>query len=628
MDIELTIRKKAFGDHVVLKNTGFSLHGCGIVLVTGPNGAGKSTLFSMLSGNDLDYDGKLLVNGEKIDSKNNGEYQEYDVSYCPQDPLIFDDLSVMENVLFPFSEKDEGKAKRILESLGLGQLLNQDIRTLSTGERQRLSFARVPYEEKPILLLDECTSDLDQESTEILLDTIKMLGNDHLVFLAMHDPLVKEEIKDCSLLDLWDGQIDLHSNLSSSSMEKAVPIKSRTLLSSFRKGIRLSRPFPLVLFLLFAFLTSFSLLFHSFAVSFTAESNQKRIFHTYLQTAQAIALRDRDVSLSPEEGTSFTLSSSGPFVLSEEEGIGNRIVATLQARDFTFFADRLVSGRLPEKEGEVLVSSALVSFLCPGEDLSKALGIDLLSAILNYPSHDIIVGVFQAEESGEYSVRKNLTAERGAPAEYLVSYAFFSEVAFCYGEDEVNPQFLIATEENRRLLKGEDVVDFSLYQEAEEGMPYCPIEIDEQGQNPLDNPLFRSTGSSLSFSLLALSLSFLSALLCPFLFALSRKRTVLFLRVCGRSHNVLNQELLLALLVPGAFGIAFGFVLGYSCLGLLQAIYSSLLSSPSTIFLAPVLSSLLSVAVLPVFALVTLFFVCRRLSPKDLSHLLFEIKRK
>ena len=87
--------------------------------------------------------------------------------------------------------------------------------------------------------------------------------------------------------------------------------------------------------------------------------------------------------------------------------------------------------------------------------------------------------MFQAEESGEYSVRKNLTAERGAPAEYLVSYAFFSEVAFCYGEDEVNPQFLIATEENRRLLKGEDVVDFSLYQEAEEGIPQGAVSVDE-----------------------------------------------------------------------------------------------------------------------------------------------------
>lgn len=250
MDIELTIRKKAFGDHVVLKDTGFSLHGCGIVLVTGPNGAGKSTLFSMLSGNDLDYDGKLLVNGEKIDSKNNGEYQEYDVSYCPQDPLIFDDLSVMENVPFPFSEKDEGKAKRILESLGLGQLLNQDIRTLSTGERQRLSFARVLYEEKPILLLDECTSDLDQESTEILLDTIKMLGNDHLVFLATHDPLVQEEIKDCSFLDLWDGQIDLHSNLSSSSMEK--PFQSRVELFCLRFGKEFVCPGRSLLFFSFS----------------------------------------------------------------------------------------------------------------------------------------------------------------------------------------------------------------------------------------------------------------------------------------------------------------------------------------------------------------------------------------
>ena len=118
----------------------------GINIITGPNGSGKTTLLNIISGNLLtkknSKDIKINFDNNDINYKNKNEYFADFVNYVPQDPLIIDNMSVLDNLLLPFLDKNKQKAIDILKKLGLENQIDNNASALSGGEKQRLSFAR------------------------------------------------------------------------------------------------------------------------------------------------------------------------------------------------------------------------------------------------------------------------------------------------------------------------------------------------------------------------------------------------------------------------------------------------------------------------------------------------------
>lgn len=190
--IEINDLSKSFGKKLVLDRLFLSLPDTGLFFLVGPNGVGKTTLLNILSGLDYSHGGTYSANNETINKKNAASFHESQVREIFQTPLLLDDFTVIDNLLFPFEDKKTERARRILCEVGLGEIEDEMVSDLSAGERQRLSIAIAIYEPTPILLADEITSNLDMENSKAIVELLRRISNDSLVIFSTHDEVVGE----------------------------------------------------------------------------------------------------------------------------------------------------------------------------------------------------------------------------------------------------------------------------------------------------------------------------------------------------------------------------------------------------------------------------------------------------
>ena len=164
-----------------------------IYAVIGNNGSGKSTLLNVLAG-QIKFDGK--VEGAK------------DVVYMPQTSYNFD-FSVKRNVLL-FAKTDEKRqrAEEMLQFVGLSALAKKNARTLSGGEGQKTALIRTLLQNGAVLLLDEPTSSMDEQSAlcaeELIKEDRERTGR--TIFIVTHSVAQAERLSD-EILFLSDGKI-------------------------------------------------------------------------------------------------------------------------------------------------------------------------------------------------------------------------------------------------------------------------------------------------------------------------------------------------------------------------------------------------------------------------------------
>lgn len=165
--------------------------------IIGPNGAGKSTLLNVCIGRLEPTRGKVLFEGEEITGKQPHEINQLGVVRVFQTPEIFEDLTVLENVMIPMLAKRDGsfslsmfgrmdeedrieeEAMTRLGSLGLGGHLHHLTSSLSRGDKRRLELAMGLVQHPKLLLLDEPTAGMaraDTNATIELLSSIKEYG--------------------------------------------------------------------------------------------------------------------------------------------------------------------------------------------------------------------------------------------------------------------------------------------------------------------------------------------------------------------------------------------------------------------------------------------------------------------
>ena len=222
----------------------------GLFLITGKNGSGKSTFLEVLSGLIQADSLMLSVNGRTLSKRQIARFQEENVLLVHQSSLVFDNLTCLENLLLPFAKQDKEKARECLKQVELEKLSNQKASELSSGEKQRLSFARVLYDKRKVCLLDEVTSNLDPESTSIIESSIQSLSNDSLVLFVTHEnsPLIHQGHVLTRSHGNLEGNVRLEEKNSNVSAKKKR--KDSFLLS---RGIKRNFGYYLTLFL-FTFL--------------------------------------------------------------------------------------------------------------------------------------------------------------------------------------------------------------------------------------------------------------------------------------------------------------------------------------------------------------------------------------
>lgn len=194
----------------VLKDVSFDLPSNGLFCVVGKSGAGKSTLLNCIGGLDGFDAGSIVFDGISIGeltTREKSDFLKNTVSFCFQDSNLFPELSVLENLLFlgPKKENPE-KAKQILSTLGLEGFENKKINEISGGEQERVAVGRSLYKNAALLLADEPTGSLDEESAKSVFSALKKASEQALVLVVTHDLSLASSFAD-GILRIEGGKV-------------------------------------------------------------------------------------------------------------------------------------------------------------------------------------------------------------------------------------------------------------------------------------------------------------------------------------------------------------------------------------------------------------------------------------
>lgn len=183
MMLEVKNLKKTYGSKVVVDDLSFEV-GCGeVVGLLGPNGAGKTTAFYMTIGLIRPDDGHVFFNGKEATELPIHERARLGMGYLAQEPSVFRNLSVEENILciletLPLTKAErKEKLQHLLEELHLEKLAKKKASSLSGGERRRLEITRALVTEPTLLLLDEPFANIDPIAVADVKKMIRMLKN-------------------------------------------------------------------------------------------------------------------------------------------------------------------------------------------------------------------------------------------------------------------------------------------------------------------------------------------------------------------------------------------------------------------------------------------------------------------
>lgn len=175
--LEVKNLSKKFSKKIILKHATMNIHEGECIGILGPNGAGKSTLISILAGLESADHGEILFLGEPINKKHRME-----IAYVPQVPVLFDELSVQENLLLWKKIYKIPKQHNIFDIipdfLKLESVKDELVANISQGLKKKVSIAIALMNNPKLLILDEAFAALDFETSEGFKDHLR--GNREL----------------------------------------------------------------------------------------------------------------------------------------------------------------------------------------------------------------------------------------------------------------------------------------------------------------------------------------------------------------------------------------------------------------------------------------------------------------
>jgi putative ABC transport system ATP-binding protein len=186
------------------------------VAIIGASGSGKSTMMNLVGCLDVPTKGKIHLKGNDIT-----ELEESDlaslrgktIGFVFQQYNLIPNMTAFQNVMLPMElqEKDERKAKeqakKMLEMVGLGELMNNLPSQLSGGQQQRVSIARSLSMDPDIILADEPTGALDSITGKAILDMLGRLWKEEgkTIIMVTHDIHLAQYAK--RIIELKDGKV-------------------------------------------------------------------------------------------------------------------------------------------------------------------------------------------------------------------------------------------------------------------------------------------------------------------------------------------------------------------------------------------------------------------------------------
>ena len=195
--------KKQYDTKKIVQNISLEVNSGEVIGLLGPNGAGKTTTFYMIVGLIKSDSGSIVIDDIDITSTPIHKRFEYGISYLPQEPSIFRNMTAVDNIkaiLETDNKLTKHEKNNILDDLitkfDLKRFLNTEGMQLSGGERRRVEIARALALKPKFLLLDEPFAGIDPLSVIDIQKIIKDLSQDNIGILIT-DHNVRETLKIC-----------------------------------------------------------------------------------------------------------------------------------------------------------------------------------------------------------------------------------------------------------------------------------------------------------------------------------------------------------------------------------------------------------------------------------------------
>jgi putative ABC transport system ATP-binding protein len=201
--IELDRVTKSYrkGEHVVtpLEDVSLSIERGEFFVLLGPSGSGKSTLLNLLAGIDRVNQGTIRIDGEDITSLRGSRLADWrarKVGYVFQHHNLVPVLTAYENVELPLGLLSLSKRERhdrvslALGAVGLADRWHHRPNQLSGGQEQRVAIARAFVGDPPLIVADEPTGNLDEDSADAALDLLGRFNRERgtTIVMVTHDP--------------------------------------------------------------------------------------------------------------------------------------------------------------------------------------------------------------------------------------------------------------------------------------------------------------------------------------------------------------------------------------------------------------------------------------------------------
>jgi len=401
----------------VLKDISINLPETGFIFLLGKSGSGKSTFLNILGGIDYFDKGSIVFDGieySAISSPDFDKIRSEMISFVFQNENLIQDFNILDNLAFVQKVKSVKMIEDKLSDFDLLGKMDKYPYELSGGEKQRIAIIRSLLKNSRLLLVDEPTGNLDEESSKLVLDTLKEVSKEKLVVMITHDKEYAEQYSD-QIYEIDNKQIVSRTKRTLSESGKSISLTDMDVLS-ISKGNLLNigvkalfkKPFRFLQYI-FLFAITFFLLGLGYSTLFVNEYSVAS--HTFIDEGMDfvyIKTKSDDFYLlndfndcEEEVNCEILYSGLNHYYKSDtsEPFFGINYTPYLGSVSTKYDSKELLFGQYPNDENQAIISDYLAkSFmetgLLPGVDIGNLIGLDLPSTSVE------IVGVYQTDYSG------------------------------------------------------------------------------------------------------------------------------------------------------------------------------------------------------------------------------------
>jgi len=196
-NVSLFRRRPDGSERAILRQVDATLNAGEGAMISGKTGAGKTTLLHLLAGLLRPSEGQITAHGQPVSHWNTFHRDRWrrQVGIIFQQPHLINEFTVLENVILPMIPRGNSISQlrklawEALDTFEISHLANQKVRSLSGGEKQRVSIARAIISRPAILFADEPTAHQDDQGAAMIIDKFAGWKLPHtIIIVAAHDP--------------------------------------------------------------------------------------------------------------------------------------------------------------------------------------------------------------------------------------------------------------------------------------------------------------------------------------------------------------------------------------------------------------------------------------------------------